>query len=66
MPPKLANLKPRLVIRALQKAGFYVKQKTGAHVHLKHPAKPGRVTIPITRALISPSQSFEALSGRRD
>ena len=46
MPPKLANLKPRLVIRALQKGGFYVKQKTGAHVHLKHPAKPGRVTIP--------------------
>ena len=40
MPPKLANLKPRLVIRALQ------KQKTGAHVHLKHPTKPGRVTIP--------------------
>ena len=46
MPPKLANLKPRIVIRALQKGGFYIYQQTGAHVHLKHPTKPGRVTVP--------------------
>ncbi len=46
MPPKLANLKPRIVIRALQKGGFYIHQQTGSHVHLKHPTKPGRVTVP--------------------
>ena len=46
MPPKLANLKPRIVVRALKKGGFYIHQQTGAHVHLKHPTKPGRVTVP--------------------
>ena len=46
MPPKLANLKPRIVIRALQKGGFSIHQQTGSHVHLKHPTKPGRVTVP--------------------
>ena len=30
MPPKFASLKPRV----------------GSHVHLKHPSKPGRVTVP--------------------
>ncbi len=37
MSPKLASLKPRQVLRALQ---------NGSHVHLKHPTKPGRVTVP--------------------
>ena len=46
MAPKLANLKPRIVIRAPQKGGFYIHQQTGSHVHLTHPAKPGRVTVP--------------------
>ena len=46
MSPKLASLKPRQVLRALQKGGFYIHQQTGSHVHLKHPTKPGRVTVP--------------------
>src|SRR5512142_1644158 len=46
MPPKCANLKPREVIRALQKGGFFIHEQSGSHVHLKHPAKPGRVTVP--------------------
>jgi len=46
MPPKFANLKPREVIRALQKAGFFIHEQSGSHVHLKHAAKPGRVTVP--------------------
>lgn len=46
MPPKFANLKPREVIRALQKGGFFIHEQIGSHVHLKHPAKPGRVTVP--------------------
>jgi predicted RNA binding protein YcfA (HicA-like mRNA interferase family) len=46
MPPKFANLKPQEVIRALQKAGFYIHETSGSHVQLKHPSKPGRVTVP--------------------
>ena len=46
MPPKFANLKPREVIRALQKGGFFIQEQRGSHVHLKHPTKPGRVIVP--------------------
>jgi len=46
MPPKFASLKPGVVIRALQKAGFFIHEQSGSHVHLKHPGKPGRVTVP--------------------
>ena len=46
MPPKFANLKPREVIRALQKGGFYIHEQSGSHVNLKHPSRPGRVTVP--------------------
>ncbi len=46
MPPKFANLKPEEVIRALKRGGFYVHETSGSHVQMKHPTKPGRVTIP--------------------
>jgi predicted RNA binding protein YcfA (HicA-like mRNA interferase family) len=46
MGRKLAGLKPRQVVRALEKAGYIVHETTGSHVHLKHPLKPGRVTVP--------------------
>lgn len=46
MPPRLTSLKPRAVIRALEKGGFYVHETSGSHVQLKHRWKPGRVTVP--------------------
>jgi predicted RNA binding protein YcfA (HicA-like mRNA interferase family) len=46
MSPLFGSLKPKAVLRALQKAGFYIHETSGAHVHLKHPDKPGRVTVP--------------------
>jgi hypothetical protein len=37
MPPKFANLKPREVIPALQKGGFFIHEQSGySHVHLRH------------------------------
>lgn len=27
--------------------GWYVARQAGSHVHLKHPNRPGRVTIPV-------------------
>jgi predicted RNA binding protein YcfA (HicA-like mRNA interferase family) len=47
MSPALPVLKPRRIVRALERAGFYIHHATGSHVQLKHPDKPGlRVTIP--------------------
>jgi predicted RNA binding protein YcfA (HicA-like mRNA interferase family) len=36
----------RDVIRALKKDGWYQVSHVGSHVQLKHPTKPGRVTVP--------------------
>ena len=46
MPSKFAYLKPKQIIRALEKGGFYVHETHGSHVQLKHPSKPGRITVP--------------------
>lgn len=44
----LPVLKPRQVLRALQRAGFYVHHQTGSHARLFHKKKSHlRVTIPI-------------------
>ncbi len=45
--PKLPALKPREVIKALERAGFYLHHQKGSHIHLRHPQKKHlRVTIP--------------------
>jgi len=36
----------RDVIRALESDGWRTVAQKGSHVQLKHPAKPGRATIP--------------------
>jgi predicted RNA binding protein YcfA (HicA-like mRNA interferase family) len=43
---RFGSLKPREVLRALLKAGFYIHEQSGSHVQLKHAIKPGRVTVP--------------------
>jgi predicted RNA binding protein YcfA (HicA-like mRNA interferase family) len=44
---KLPALKPKDVLRALQRAGFILHHTTGSHYILKHPVKIGlRVTLP--------------------
>jgi len=47
MSPRLPALKPREVLRALQRAGFEINHQTGRHAQLRHPDKPHlRVTVP--------------------
>ncbi|HXY25082.1 MAG TPA: type II toxin-antitoxin system HicA family toxin [Candidatus Acidoferrum sp.] len=47
MSPRVPILKPREVLRALQKAGFVIHHHSGSHAQLKHPDKPQlRVTVP--------------------
>ncbi|MGH9643561.1 MAG: type II toxin-antitoxin system HicA family toxin [Terriglobales bacterium] len=46
MRQKLPALKPKDVIRALQRAGFFIHHTTGSHHILKHFDKPQvRVTV---------------------
>jgi len=47
MSPSLPSLKPREVLRALQRAGFYIHHQTGSHIVLKHLSQPSkRVILP--------------------
>jgi len=44
---KLPALRPKKVLKALLRAGFYVHHQTGSHVQLRHSQKSHlRVTIP--------------------
>ena len=48
MSPRLPALKPRVVIRALERAGFFLHHATGSHQILKHPDRSAaRVTVPL-------------------
>ena len=47
MSQRLPALRPRRVLQALHRAGFFVHHTTGSHYVLKHPDKPTlRVTVP--------------------
>ena len=41
MPPKVSE-----ILRMLRDDGWYVAGTRGSHRQLKHPTKPGRVTVP--------------------
>jgi predicted RNA binding protein YcfA (HicA-like mRNA interferase family) len=48
MPDKLPILKAKEVVRALERAGFYIHHQTGSHARLFHQTKRElRVTVPI-------------------
>jgi predicted RNA binding protein YcfA (HicA-like mRNA interferase family) len=47
MSRRLPALKPKEVLRALGRAGFFIHHTSGSHHVLKHPLKPHlRVTLP--------------------
>ena len=47
MSRRLPALRPRDVLRVLERTGFAVDHVTGSHYILKHPDKPAaRVTLP--------------------
>lgn len=46
MSQHLPALRPTTVLRALQRAGFYIHHSKGSHHYLKHPDKPNvRITL---------------------
>jgi predicted RNA binding protein YcfA (HicA-like mRNA interferase family) len=56
MRPKLSVLKPREVIAALERAGFYVHHQRGSHARLLHRTRPElHVTVPRHNKDLPPS-----------
>ena len=56
MPGKLPVLKPKEVVRALERGGFSIHHQTGSHARLIHSARLElRVTIPIHNRDLQPS-----------
>jgi len=47
MSPKLPRITSAQLRRALRRDGWEVVRPSGSHALLKHPTKPGRVTLPI-------------------
>jgi len=47
--PRLPVCKPVEVIRALQRAGFFLDHTTGSHRFFRHPSRTGIVTVPFHR-----------------
>ena len=43
---KLPALKPREVIRILERAGYQVDRVKGSHYIMRHPQRPGRIPVP--------------------
>ena len=37
----------REILKKLRKDGWYEVDQDGSHLQLKHPTKPGKVTIPL-------------------
>ena len=42
---RLPALKAREVLQVLERAGYYVDHVTGSHYIMRHPERPGRVTV---------------------
>jgi predicted RNA binding protein YcfA (HicA-like mRNA interferase family) len=47
--PRLPVRTPAEVIRALNRASFFIDHSTGSHRYFRHPSRPGIVTVPFHR-----------------
>jgi predicted RNA binding protein YcfA (HicA-like mRNA interferase family) len=47
--PRLPACTPTDVIRALNRAGFFLDHSTGSHRYFRHPSRPGIVMVPFHR-----------------
>jgi len=46
MPTRLPSLRPRELIRALERAGFVQARQTGSHVILSRAGHPAAISVP--------------------
>lgn len=45
--PRLPRITAAELLRALRRAGWVEDHQTGSHVILRHPERPGRVSVPV-------------------
>lgn len=58
-------MRSREVIKRIEADGWEAVRQTGSHLHFRHPAKPGTVTVPHPKAEIPVGtlRSIEKQSG---
>jgi predicted RNA binding protein YcfA (HicA-like mRNA interferase family) len=62
MAARLPRITAFELMRALERDGWYVTRQEGSHAQLKHPSKPGRVTVALHRTqVINPKTLRSAL-----
>lgn len=47
MSDRLPRITAAQLLRALHRAGWAIDHQRGAHVYLRHPVRPGLVTVPM-------------------
>ena len=45
--PRMPRVTGNEILRALKRGGWYVDDIEGSHHHLRHPDRPGKVTVAI-------------------
>ncbi len=60
MSERLPRITAAELLRALQRDGGSVHHQTGSHAQLKHPTKPGRVTVPCHRGVTLNPKTLKA------
>jgi len=58
---RLPACTPTAVIRALERAAFFLDHSTGSHRYYRHPDRPGLVTIPFHRRELKRGTLFAIL-----
>lgn len=61
MSPKMPRITASQLMRALKQDGWQQVRQSGSHVILKHPDRPGRVTVPIHTNKILKLQTLESI-----
>jgi predicted RNA binding protein YcfA (HicA-like mRNA interferase family) len=47
MPDRLSQVKPKQLIRVLQRMGFVLRRQTGSHAILRHPETKNMAIVPM-------------------
>jgi predicted RNA binding protein YcfA (HicA-like mRNA interferase family) len=50
------------VLRALRRDGWAVERQSGSHAQLRHPTKPGQVTVPRHAGVILSPKTLAAIA----
>ncbi len=62
MAPKLPRITSTDLLRALRRDGWVEVHQEGSHIQLRHPTKPGRVTVAYHRGdVLNPKTLSRAL-----